>query len=68
MPFEVKGVEATIAKFQRAAAASEAAVKSAVKAGGKVIAEALKEKAPVNTGALRDSIKPGTVNTSAADG
>ena len=68
MPFEVKGVEATIAKFQRAAAISEAAVKSAVKAGGKVIAEALKEKAPVNTGALRDSIKPGTVKYSAADG
>ena len=68
MPFEVKGVEATIAKFQRAAAISEAAVKSAVKAGGKVIAEALKEKAPVNTGALRDSIKPGTVKYNAADG
>lgn len=68
MPFEVKGVEATIAKFQRAAATSEAAVKSAVKAGGKVIAEALKEKAPVNTGALRDSIKPSAVKYNAADG
>ena len=68
MPFEVKGVEATIAKFQRAAAASETAVKSAVKAGGKVVAEALKEKAPVATGALRDSIKPSSVKYSAADG
>lgn len=32
MGFEVKGMEATIAKFQRAATASDGAIKRAVKA------------------------------------
>ena len=68
MGFEVKGMEATIAKFQRAAIASEDAVKRAVKAGGKVVAEKLQEKAPVDTGALRDSIKPDAVKYDAANG
>ncbi len=68
MGFEVKGMEATIAKFQRAAMSSEDAVKRAVKAGGKVIAAKLKETAPVDTGALAESIKPGPVKYSATDG
>lgn len=68
MGFEVKGMEATIAKFQRAAMASEDAVKRAVKAGGKLVANRLQDKAPVRTGALRDSIKAGPVKYSAADG
>ena len=38
MGFEVKGMEATIAKFQRAATASDGAIKRAVKAGGKIVA------------------------------
>lgn len=66
--FEVKGMEATIAQFQRAAMNTEDAVKRAVKAGGKLVAEKLKEKAPVDTGALRDSIKPGPVKYSPSDG
>lgn len=66
--FEVKGMEATIAKFQRAAAASEDAVKRAVKAGGKLVAARLRDKAPVRTGALQESIKAGPVKYSAADG
>lgn len=68
MGFEVKGMEATIAKFQRAAMASEAAVKRAVEAGGKVVAEKLQGSAPVDTGALRDSIEPEAVKYNAADG
>lgn len=68
MGFEVKGMEATIAKFQRAAASSEDAVKRAVKAGGKIVAEKLQDSAPVNTGALRESIKAGPVKYSAAEG
>lgn len=66
--FEVKGMEATIAKFQRAAMASEDAVKQAVKAGGKLVASRLQDKAPVRTGALHDSIKAGPVKYSAAEG
>ena len=68
MGFEVKGMEATIAQFQRAALASEDAVKRAVKAGGKIVANKLQEKAPMDTGALRESIKPGPVKYNAADG
>mgnify|MGYP002540480725 CR=1 FL=1 len=69
MGFEVKGMEATIAKFQRAAIGSEDAIKRAVKAGGKLVAEKLQEKAPVGeTKALHDSIKPGPVKHSTADG
>ena len=68
MGFEVKGMEATIAKFQRAATASDGAIKRAVKAGGKIVAEKLKDKAPVDTGALRDSIKPSAIKYNAADG
>lgn len=68
MGFEVKGMEDTIARFQRAAASSEDAVKKAVKAGGKIVAEKLQGSAPVDTGALRESIKAGTVKYNAADG
>ena len=68
MGFEMKGMEATIAKFQQAAMASDGAIKRAVKAGGKIVAEKLKDKAPVDTGALRDSIKPSAVKYNAADG
>ena len=68
MPFEVKGMEATIAQFKRLAAGSEDAAKRAVKAGAKIVAERLKEKAPVDTTALQESIKPGPVKYSAADG
>lgn len=66
--FEVKGMDATIALFTRAAACSEDAVKQAVKAGGKLVAEKLREKAPVDTGALQRSVKPGPVKYSAAEG
>lgn len=66
--FEVKGMEATITKFQRAATASEDAVKQAVKAGGKLVADRLQDKSPVRTGALRESIKAGPVKYNAADG
>ena len=66
--FEVKGMEATIARFQRAAMTSEDAVKRAVKAGGKLVADRLKDKAPVRTGALRESIKAGPVKYNAAEG
>lgn len=61
-------MEATIAKFQRAAASSDGAIKRAVKAGGKIVADKLKDKAPVETGALRDSIKPSAVKYNAAEG
>ena len=59
MPFEIRGMEATIAQFKQLAAGSEEAAKRAVKAGAKVLAQRLQEKAPVDMGELRDSIKPG---------
>lgn len=68
MPFEIRGMEATIAQFKQLAAGSEEAAKRAVKAGAKVLAQRLQEKAPVDMGELRDSIKPGPVKYSAADG
>ena len=57
MPFEIRGMEATIAQFKQLAAGSEEAAKRAVKAGAKVLAQRLQEKAPVDMGELRDSIK-----------
>ena len=68
MPFEIRGMEATIAQFKQLAADSEEAAKRAVKAGAKVLAQRLQEKAPVDMGELRDRIKPGPVKYSAADG
>lgn len=68
MPFEIRGMEATITQFKQLAAGSEEAAKRAVRAGAKALAQRLREKAPVETGALRDSIKPGPVKYSAADG
>lgn len=68
MGFEVKGMEATIARFERAAAQSEGAVKAAVKAGAQLVAERLKAAAPVDTGALAKSIKPEAVKYSAVNG
>lgn len=68
MPFEIRGMEATITQFKQLAAGSEEAAKRAVRAGAKVLAQRLREKAPVETGALRDSIKPEPVKYSAADG
>ena len=46
MPFEIRGMEATIAQFKQLAAGSEEAAKRAVKAGAKVLAQRLQEKAP----------------------
>ena len=43
-------------------------MRSAEQAGAKVLAQRLQEKAPVDMGELRDSIKPGPVKYSAADG
>lgn len=68
MPFQISGMDATIAQFRKLANNSEEACKRAVKAGGKVLAEKLKGTAPVRTGELRDSIKAGAVKYSAADG
>lgn len=68
MPFQVTGMDATIAQFKDLANKSEDACKAAVKAGGKILAEKLKITAPVRTGELRDSIKAGSVKYSAADG
>lgn len=68
MPFEIRGMEAAIAQFAQLAAGSEETAKRAVKAGAVALAERLREQAPVDTGALRDSIKPGPIKYSAADG
>lgn len=68
MPFEVSGMDATIKMFQEKAAHTDRALTHAVRAGGKLLAEKLKEKAPVDTGALRDSIKPDKVKYNAGDG
>ncbi len=68
MPFEIRGMDTAIAQFAQLAAGSEETAKRAVKAGAVALAERLREQAPVDTGALRDSIKPGPIKYSAADG
>jgi len=68
MPFEVSGMDAVIAAFARREGRAEAAVKKAVKAGGEYLAERLSEAAPKDTEALANSIKPGPVKYSAAEG
>lgn len=68
MPFEIRGMDAATAQVRAMMEGAEDAARRAVKAGAKALAERLREQAPVETGALRDSIKPGPVKYSAADG
>ena len=68
MPMETSGMEAIISQLKAKEAGAEAAVKTAVKAGAQYVASCLQENAPVDTGALRDSIKPSAVKYNAADG
>lgn len=68
MGFTTGGIAAEIAKFDRLASGIGPACENAVKAGGKVLAEALRDAAPEDTGALKKSIKASKVAFSAADG
>ena len=68
MGFTTGGIAAEIAKFDRLASGAGAACENAVKAGGKVLAEALRDAAPEDTGALKKSIKASKVAFSTADG
>ena len=67
MGFTTGGIAAEIAKFDRLASGAGAACENAVKAGGKVLAEALRDAAPEDTGALKKSIKASKVAFSTAD-
>ncbi|MBR4711519.1 MAG: HK97 gp10 family phage protein [Clostridia bacterium] len=66
--FECRGIEAQIAKFDGLAAGTEEACRRAVDAGGKLLADRLKEAAPVRTGGLQRSIKAGKLEYSPGDG
>lgn len=68
MPMETSGMEAIISQLKAKEAGAEAAVKTAVKAGAQYVASCLQENAPVDTGALRDSIKPSSVKLTTGDG
>lgn len=77
MPMQISGMEAVIAAFKRREAGADAAAQKAVKAGGQLLAQKIAADAPVyhgppkssvTPGALRDSIKAGTVQYSATDG
>lgn len=61
-------MQAVIDGIKRREAGTEERIKRAVKAGGKVLAERLSAKAPVDEGELRDSIKAGPVQYTAGDG
>lgn len=66
--FEVKGMQATMLKFEQLGKRVEPAIKNAVKAGGKLLAEKLQEKAPVRDGYLEKSIKASAVKFDSGDG
>ncbi len=77
MPMKISGMEAVIAAFKRREAGADAAIQKAVKAGGSVLAKRIAADAPVyhgppkshvTPGALRDSIRAGSVQYNAADG
>jgi HK97 gp10 family phage protein len=68
MPFETGGIAAEMARFDHLAKGADTACQNAVKAGGKVLAEALSKAAPVRTGGLAGSIKAGSVSYNAGDG
>lgn len=68
MPIETSGIDAIIKSLKAKEAGAEDAVKAAVKAGGKLVAERLKEAAPVDSGALKASIKPGAVKQNTGSG
>lgn len=68
MGFTSGGIAAEMDKFDKLAQGADDAAKKAVKAGGKALAKALSDAAPVRTGALRDSIRAGKVEYSASDG
>ena len=68
MPFTTGGIAAEMSRFDKLARGADDACKRAVKAGGKLLAEKLREAAPVDTGALRKSIKAGPVTYNAGDG
>lgn len=62
------GIEAEIAKFEKAGKTCEKACRKAVEAGGKLLAQRLSEAAPERTGALKKSIRAGKVEYSEGDG
>ena len=62
------GIDGELARLQRISKSTDEALKKAVKAGGDLLAEKLREAAPVRTGGLQKSIKAGKVAYSAGDG
>ncbi len=66
---DVTGMDAVLRKLEQAGGKSlEDACRKAVQAGAKVLAERLSEAAPVDTGALRKSIKAGKIEWNPGDG
>ena len=59
--FETGGIAAEMSRFDKLIKGTEAACTAAVQAGAAVLAERLREAAPVDTGALSKSVKAGKV-------
>ena len=76
MPMAINGMDAVITKFTKLEGNVDKAAKAALKAGSEIVVDRLKEAAPVYSGphkdvtpgALRDSIKAGSVKHSTTDG
>lgn len=68
MPFEVSGMEAEIAKFERKGAATEEACRRAVKAGAAHVVEALRDSVPKLEHHVEKGIRAQLVKYDAANG
>ena len=65
---EIRGMDAAIREMEQLSQRSQAAAQMAVQEAAKLLAQRLSAAAPVDTGALRSSIKPGPVTYDAASG
>lgn len=65
---EIRGMDAAIREMEQLSQRSQTAAQMAVQEAAKLLAQRLSAAAPVDTGALRSSIKPGPVTYDAASG
>ena len=65
---DISGIPEAIKRFEEMGKRTEPALKKAVKAGGDLLAEKLRDQAPVRTGALKASIKASAVKSSSSEG
>ena len=65
---EIRGMDAAIREMEQLSQRSQAAAQMAVQEAAKLLAQRLSAAAPVDTGALRSSIKPEPVGNHPATG